>query len=606
MNNIKRFLIIFGVITVSIGLIALVIYFSSKKPGRNPILQEVKEGDVIEFGRYEQDNDINNGPEDIEWIVLESNEQSGVIVLLCKYCIDVLPLNDKVGEYYWADCSLRKWLNEDFYNTAFDKKEKERILRVRNENPDELLLKTAGGRNTTDCVFLLGQYDVRKYYPDYSFAIITLKGEKGKSHLITSDTQNPDALKATATEYAKEKYWKALEFPELYDRLETLYGKNVVGWWLKSPGTDSERLNAIDIAETGIADSAFANDSYGVRPVICISKNPKAPDEDMTTIVGDEKMMEAVKEKAEEEKSSAEIVEAKVKHYISDLQQSFVIDEMGTVTSFSYTYRPKTGSWRGVENIYTDFGLVLAIDENGKILCDNNEVSDYADSLQAQIDKVNNLVEQSGTVVKDIAILDESDQIYVLLETGELYCIEDTEISLFSDETNVKAISAMNSGIVFLNKDGTVTGKMNNFWIMNELAEWEDISEICTGEYFVAGLKSDGTVVARGAYVPAEYKGGPTVVDDFSDWTNIQSISAGYNHIVGLRKDGTVVAKGVNNYGQCDVSEWKNIKRIEASGNLSVAYDANGNALTVGEQIIIDYYTNINELGNCDIYKGYH
>ena len=608
MNNTKRYLIIFGVILVSIGLIALSIYFSTRKRGNNPVMREVKEGDVIKFGRYEQDNNLNNGPEDIEWIVLESHEQPDWLVLLCKYCIDVMPLNEGEGEYYWADCSLRKWLNEDFYNTAFDEKDKEWILKVKHENPDELYTKTAGGRNTADYVYLLGQNDIYNYFPGYFFTVKKLSwmGEKEKMSVITSKTQNPDALKTTVTDYAKDKYREAFIIPEEYDRFEVDYGKNIVGWWLRSPGIDMEGLDAIEITETGIAGSTSSRASYGVRPVIYISKNPKALERDETIIVGDEKVIEAVKEEGEAGESALEIEHVKIKHFISALQQSFIIGEDGSITSFSHSCPTNIAGWEGVENIYTDFGLVLAIDENGKILCSNNEISDYADSLQEQVDEVNYSVEHSGIAVKDIAILDEYHQIYVLFETGELYCIEDTKISHFSDQTDVKAISALNSGIVFLNDDGTVIGATGKNWIRDELAGWKDICEICTGECFVAGLKSDGTVVACGAYVPADYENKSIIDDDFSDWTNIQSISAGYNHIVGLRKDGTVVAKGINNYGQCDVSEWKNIKRIEASGNLTVAYDANGDALVAGEQIMLDYYNNIDELGNYDISVGYH
>ena len=37
---------------------------------RKSFLKDIKVGDYIRFGAYEQDNDIENGKEDIEWLVL--------------------------------------------------------------------------------------------------------------------------------------------------------------------------------------------------------------------------------------------------------------------------------------------------------------------------------------------------------------------------------------------------------------------------------------------------------------------------------------------------------------------------------------------------------
>lgn len=48
---------------------------------------------TVTFGRYEQDNNLGNGPEPIEWIVLDSN--NGEVLLLSKYGLDVKKYNDE-------------------------------------------------------------------------------------------------------------------------------------------------------------------------------------------------------------------------------------------------------------------------------------------------------------------------------------------------------------------------------------------------------------------------------------------------------------------------------------------------------------------------------
>lgn len=45
-------------------------------------------GDIVHFGRYEQDNNLDNGPEGIAWILLERSQDRALVisenVLDCK------------------------------------------------------------------------------------------------------------------------------------------------------------------------------------------------------------------------------------------------------------------------------------------------------------------------------------------------------------------------------------------------------------------------------------------------------------------------------------------------------------------------------------------
>jgi len=119
-------------------------------------------GDVITFGKYEQDNILNNGPEPIEWRVLAV--ENGRALLISKYGLDTKPYHEKNDSITWEKCSLREWLNEDFYNKAFDSSEKSRILQVIIKNPNNRTHRTQGGKDTRDNIFLLSIDEANQYF----------------------------------------------------------------------------------------------------------------------------------------------------------------------------------------------------------------------------------------------------------------------------------------------------------------------------------------------------------------------------------------------------------------------------------------------------------
>ena len=51
-------------------------------------LPNVSVGDYVIFGTYEQDYNTENGPEPIEWLVLDKKE--GKALVLSKYCLDLV------------------------------------------------------------------------------------------------------------------------------------------------------------------------------------------------------------------------------------------------------------------------------------------------------------------------------------------------------------------------------------------------------------------------------------------------------------------------------------------------------------------------------------
>ena len=112
-------------------------------------------GDIVTFGHYEQDNDLSNGSEPIEWIVLAAEDEN--VLLLSKYGLDAKPYHDRTVEITWEECTLRTWLNSDFLKSAFSPDEQSAILLTNVDNSSEQGYEewtTNGGNNTEDLIFL--------------------------------------------------------------------------------------------------------------------------------------------------------------------------------------------------------------------------------------------------------------------------------------------------------------------------------------------------------------------------------------------------------------------------------------------------------------------
>lgn len=127
-------------------------------------LKVAKVGDYVFFGAYEQDNNTANGKENIEWLVLEVKD--GKALVTSKYALDSKPYNTSYTDVdvTWENCTLRRWLNNDFINAAFSAEEKSMIPTVTvsaDNNPD---YSTNPGNTTQDQVFLLSITEANKYF----------------------------------------------------------------------------------------------------------------------------------------------------------------------------------------------------------------------------------------------------------------------------------------------------------------------------------------------------------------------------------------------------------------------------------------------------------
>ena len=195
-------------------------------------------GELYTFGTYEQDGDDTNGPEDLEWIILELNFDENWMLLLSKNAIDSRPYEEESRSVTWADSSLRDWLNHEFFQTAFQEAEQEMIYSCPLENAENEAYGTGGGEATKDKVFLLSRDEASRYFDQDLFRAYAA---------------------CTASSYAIDQgCW-------------TADAEGHCWWWLRSPGRYAD--SAAGVGHTGVVGAygtTVTRGSCGVRPAIVI------------------------------------------------------------------------------------------------------------------------------------------------------------------------------------------------------------------------------------------------------------------------------------------------------------------------------------------------
>ena len=205
-------------------------------------------GSIVTFGRYEQDGNLDNGQEKIEWIVLDVQKER--CLLLSRYCLDTKSYHSKGKNITWKDCTLRKWLNHDFLNTAFVPQEQEVIAVTAVDNSRKQgyrkWKKTKGGKNTRDRIFLLSCAEAGEYFNVAFHGPLNLKScaeptpyavGKGAYCEVVRGAYSPD------TQYA----W----------------------WWLRSPGYVQNAAAGVGGSGT-LLDSSVNWEEACVRPALWV------------------------------------------------------------------------------------------------------------------------------------------------------------------------------------------------------------------------------------------------------------------------------------------------------------------------------------------------
>ncbi len=243
--------------------------------GAKTLSSDIKVGDVVKLGVYEQDNDTSNGMEPIEWEVLDID--SGKALLVSRYALEALPYNNEFAAVTWEECTLRKWLNDTFYNTAFNDTEKAKIMEKIIENPDNVVYKTEGGKDTTDRLFCLSSYEVLRYY-GFSYRDAVNKFDRCSEQLIIDATpyvkENNGtgfySRAVTESDYTGDLAWEDYRGKNLNDLgfTKDAIGKNGVACLTRTPGLLSDHVTAYYYLHS--FTSFGVSGKVGIRPALYV------------------------------------------------------------------------------------------------------------------------------------------------------------------------------------------------------------------------------------------------------------------------------------------------------------------------------------------------
>jgi hypothetical protein len=215
--------------------------------------QNANIGEIITFGTYPHTADGTDRTP-IQWRVLQNSGSE--LFLLSEYILDCKRYHGKSVDIKWRDCvdmtwhdcDLRKWLNDEFYNTAFTATEKELI---------KITHCTDNGEDTPDTkdkVFLLSVNEIK----------------------YLTDIHGKDLRRAVGTDFAKAKKSDGCDL-YVYDK--TVKANYIIKngeefgcswWWLRTQGNKASRAYFIG---TNCSIRSYGNNSSardGVRPALKI------------------------------------------------------------------------------------------------------------------------------------------------------------------------------------------------------------------------------------------------------------------------------------------------------------------------------------------------
>ena len=189
----------------------------------------------IVFGRYRQGKDGEVLP--LRWRVLKIENNRAL--LITEKLIACRAYHQRLEYITWEYCDLRKWLQGEFFEAAFDGEERGQI--AANENLDNARYHSKGGRATVDYVFLLSIGEAETLFHS--------NGDR----------------KAVATPYALEQFYQ-LKTTKKYEEQPR------DGWWLRSPGCQ-DTLAAFVVPWGGVHEIGDDVDIAGVfvRPALWIN-----------------------------------------------------------------------------------------------------------------------------------------------------------------------------------------------------------------------------------------------------------------------------------------------------------------------------------------------
>ena len=197
-----------------------------------------KKGSIYSLGKY-------------NWQILDI--QNGEALLLSKNILEKRAYHESPGNITWEKSTLRKYLNDEFYNKTFSTEEKKMIYETKIVNDNNPWYDTEGGSDTTDKIFLLSIEEVAEY-----LGVSEEFGErKGKYE------ENYEAVLHGEACYISDEYNDA--------RIAKTKEGEAWWWWLRSSGNYSDLAASVNhVGDLYLLGNLVHTVSIGVRPALWI------------------------------------------------------------------------------------------------------------------------------------------------------------------------------------------------------------------------------------------------------------------------------------------------------------------------------------------------
>ena len=247
-------------------------------------------------------------------------------------------------------------------------------------------------------------------------------------------------------------------------------------------------------------------------------------------------------------------------YFVAGLTEEGRVRLTGEVSGYEEAAR-----WTDVAQLYYDADTLFGLTRDGHVLAagpdvkfDTSELDDIVNILPGRMDTLAVNVDGFVTVIRHQG---------GLWDIGGAY--------------GVREVAAGSDFAMYLMEDGTVRSGASLYQVLdrngweNPYFLWNDMKKLLIGDWFVVGLKQDGTVLCE-THIPGE------TAPDTSEWSGVRQILLDLEHSVvyGVTEDGRVLAAAAGDTPELPAASWENVQELQLNGRYYAALTRDGRVLT--------------------------
>lgn len=239
------------------------------------------------------------------------------------------------------------------------------------------------------------------------------------------------------------------------------------------------------------------------------------------------------------------------------------LSDKGKVTDNRFS--SEVSSWNKVDYIAAGKNHIVAVTDEGKVLCAGSEEA-------CQVDSWNNIEKVYAGNETTVGITND----------GQIKVAGNGEF--LSSVTGISDISMSDNLAAYVRSDGTVAVSMLGSGNVLDTSSWVDVRNTAVGSDYVIGLTTDGSILCESA--DEEFKA------EVTGWKNIRYLAASDRTAVAIDRSGNMHGAGDNSCNQYEnqnkkddenqedeqLEAPKNITVTESTANVVIKWDTVENA----------------------------